>query len=264
MKVSCLRSPLLMGCLLLSLASQGLCEGRRVMMAPVINIQPYYINDKGKYSGIWIDILRLIAVKLNWAVEFLECPSMKRCYFLAAEGNLDIGADNVIEEGYRDYLYYLQPPIETTLSTLVFYIKNDAVNILKYDDLSGLTVGTLIGGNYFELFSSDSSIHKIAVPDHIQRFKMLEAGRIDAFVGKEVLVDGYLNRSRFKDLFKKADYRVEKKAAAYIMIPKKSSFAKDRFKIEAVLKQLVESGKVREIYKQYGVELPPPTQKAPQ
>jgi len=266
MKVSYLRYPLLMGCLLLSLAGQGVCEDRRrVMMLPAIHFPPYMVTDKGKYNGIVIDIQRLIAEKLNWTVDFFDCPSLARCHFLAEEGKLGIYVEMTLDnKGYRDYLYYLQPSIEAITSKYVFYIqKKGAVNIRSYDDLSGLTVGTVIGGIYFEPFNSDPSIHKFEVPDWMQLYKMLETGRIDAYLGLEDLNDVYLNSSRFKGLFKKADYRAETIRSVHIVLPKKSSFTKDRFKIEEVLRQLVESGKVREIYKRYGIELPSPTQQAP-
>jgi len=63
-------STLLIGCLLLSLAGHGLCAERRVMMLAAVHIPPYYIIDKGQYSGIIVDIQRLIAEELNWNVDF--------------------------------------------------------------------------------------------------------------------------------------------------------------------------------------------------
>jgi len=243
-----------MGCLLLALARQGLCEERRMMMAPVMHGPPYWMIDKGQYSGLLIDIERLITEKLNWGIDFIECPSFKRCILLAEEGKLDIGGA-LSNKGSKDRLYYLQPPLETTTSRVAFYLSKDAVDIKRYDDLSGLKVGTMIGHSYFEPFDSDSSIQKVRVPGAIQLFKMLEAGRIDAIVSPyEDVSDEMISRSRYKTLFKKADYRVERKAAYHIVIPKKSPFSKDKPKIEEVLRQLVESGKVREIYKQYGLD----------
>jgi len=264
MKASILCSPLLMGCLLLSLAGQGVCEERRVMILPEIHIPPYHIIEEGNYGGIAVDIYRLLARNLNWNIDFLPCPSMKRCFFLAAEGKLDIGSELILDnQGYRDYLYYLQPPIETSPSTLAFYLQNSAANIGDYDDLSGLTVGILYGFYYFEPFGSDSSIHKVVVINRTQLFNMLAARRIDTIVGIEVFIDRLLNKSRFINLFKKSDYRVERKSALHIVVPSKSPFSKERLKIEEAWRQLVESGKVRKIYKKNGVELPPPTQRAP-
>jgi len=258
------RSSLLVGCLPLSLAGQAECEERRVMVVGAYHSPPYGIIDRAQYSGIHIYILRLIAEKLNFDIDILKCPSLKRCYLLEEEGKLDTGVEVVTDnKGYKDYLYYLRPPLESSLSTTVFYLQMSSPNIRTYEDLSGLTVGMEIDVKYFEPFDSDSALKKYQVPRQIQLFKMLKSGRIDVFLDYEEIGDATLNASRFKGLFKKAEYRAIRNVVLNIVVPKKSPFAKDRFKIEAVWRQLVESGKVREIYKQYGVDLPPPTQQTP-
>jgi len=268
MKACFLRSPLLMWCLLLhtslSLAGQGVCEDRRVMMIPVSNIPPYYIIDEGHYAGIAIELYGLITERLNWDIDYLECPSGKRCDLLAEEGKLDIYGNLVMGNAYLGYLHYLKPPIEKTPSTIVFYLQKGTAKIESYSDLKGLTVGRALDDeNFYEPFISDPSINMFIAVGDIQLFKMLEAGRIDTVIGDEDSTDGYLNNSHLKDRFRKAAYRVDRNAALHITIPKKSPFAKDRLEIEAVLQQLIKSGKVREIYKKYGVDWTPPTQQAP-
>jgi len=105
--------PLMLVCLLF--AGLAMSEERRVMMIPAIHIPPYYILDKGKYSGISVEITRLLAEKLNWNVDFGKCP-LKRCYLLAQEGQLDIATYVVIENKFdSDHLHHLQPPIRTDL-----------------------------------------------------------------------------------------------------------------------------------------------------
>ncbi len=220
------------------------------MSVPAFDSPPYGIIDKGQYSGIFVDTYRLIIEKLNWRVEFIECPSIERCLLLAEEGKLDMGAIT----SYRDYLYYLQPPIDTIHKTGVFYLQKGAPNIEEYDDLLGLTVGILIGSTFFKPFTSDSPIDIVEVPNRVQLLDMLALGRIDAFFGDEYLTDVLLKGKRFRALFKKADYRIKKKAMTHIAISKKSPFAKDRSKVEEVLRQLVELGKVREIYQKYGAD----------
>jgi len=242
------------------------CEERREMLISVAHYPPYYIIDEGRYSGLIIDIQKLIAKKLNWKFNIFECPTDKRCQYLAAEGGLDIFTDLVVEnKASKDYFHYLQPPIETTPSILAFYLLKNAPNLKKFDDLKGLRVGVLITeyAGYPELLNSDLSIQKSPVKTYIQLFKMLAAGRIDTFVEEEVTVDGSLENTRFSDLFTKADFRIERKSANYIVVPNNSPYAIDRFKIEEVLQQLIESGKVQEIFKQYGVEQHPPTEQAP-
>jgi len=118
MKASFLRS-LLMGCLLLSLAGQGLCEERRVIRAAIRHWPPSMIITQGAYSGIDVEILRLIAKQFNWKMEFIECPA-KRCFIMLEQGELDISSGRFsLREAY---LYFVEPPLFVA-SEIVFYFQ---------------------------------------------------------------------------------------------------------------------------------------------
>jgi len=91
---------------------------------------------------------------------------------------------------------------------------------------------------------------------------MLQAGNIDTFLGDEIRSDSSLLQSGFQGQFEKAPYQVPS-GDDYFAISEKSPYAKDRFKFGEVLKQLIDSGKVKEIFSKHGADWNPPTRWVP-
>jgi len=251
MIASSLRSPILMGCLLLSLAGQGVCEERRVIR---------YSSGGAEFRDFSFEIVTLVTKKLDWKLEHFECP-WKRCLLMMESGELDIMGFLFKTPKREDYLHFIEPPYRS--ERIVFYfLKGNGANVKKYEDLMGLTIGVFIGGRFFEPFDSDKTLNKFEVPFYEQRWKMLKAGRIDTLPANEIVADSNIEKMGYIGLFEKAPYRVVA-GNDYFAISKKSPYAKDRFIFGEVLKQLIDSGKVKEIFKKYGVEWNPPTQQAP-
>jgi len=251
MKASCLRSPLLMGCLLLSLAGQGVCEERRVLRFGS------NVSETRNYS---LDIVKHAAKKLNWKFEHFECP-WKRCLFMMGSGEVDMMGRLFKTPEREKFMYYVEPPYFS--ERIAFYfLQGLGAKVREYRDLMGLSIAVLRGSAYFEPFDSDLTLNKKSITHHLQRYKMLQAGRIDTFIGNELLFDVLLKQSEFKNQFEKAPYQVSAGNDYFTML-KKSPYAKDRLKFDEVLKQLIDSGKVKEIFEKYGTEWNPPTQQAP-
>jgi len=253
MKASVLRSSLLMVCLLLSLAGQGVCEDRRVM-----RYGSTYSDSTDDFS---FAIVEFAAMKLNWKVDVWECP-WKRCLLMMESGDLDMLGSLFKTQEREKGMFYVEPPYVSEMVAFYFQ-KSLGSQLTEYKDLKGLTIGVTIGQKYFEPFDSDSALDKFEMPwVSDQFFKMLKSGRIETFIDNEYFSDRTIKNSRFKDLFEKAPYRV-KAGNDYFAISKKSPYFKDRFKFAKVLKQIIESGKVKEIFNKQGYEWHPPTQQAP-
>jgi len=253
MKASCLRSPLLMACLLLSLAGQGVCEERRVLRFGFIDSDTNFPE---------FAIVKLAAKKLNWKVGIWECPSWKRCLLMIESGDLDMIGWLFKTPEREFFMYYIEPSYFTERMVL-YFLKGKGSDVREYKDLTGLTIGVMIGAKYFEPFDSDATLDKFETPGVAdQDLKMLKAGRIDALIAEEGAWDQYIKDSEFNGKFEKAPYSVDA-GNDYFVISKKSPYAKDRFKFGEVLKQLIDSGKVKEIFNKYGLEWIPPTQQAP-
>lgn len=235
--------------LVLCSMSQGVCDERRVLRGAVWHDPPGQIIDQGQYSGIDIDILRLIAKHHNWEIEFFEC-SIKRCEAEMALGKLDITSHGFNPE-LEDNLHFVEPPLYISSANVFYFRKGTGTKLETHEDLQNLSIGTRVGQKYYKPFSSDTTLNKIKVPYIIQLFKMLEAGRIDTFIGFETSTDENLKRSGFKNKFEKAPYRIHLERKGGIHISKKSSFAKDRVKIGEFIQQLLDSGKLKEIEDNY-------------
>jgi len=158
-------------------------------------------------------------------------------------------------------MHYVEPPYQVEIIAF-YFLKGKGSDVKKYSDLKALTIAVGTGSKYFALFDSDATLDKYLVSSTKQRYKMLLAGRIDTFIGDANRYDARLNHSVFKDEFEKAPYRVHA-GNDYFAISKKSPYAKDRFKFGEVLKQLIDSGTVKDIFNKYGAEWNPPTQQAP-
>jgi len=243
------------------LAGQGVCEERRAVRTPIFELPRFYINKHGTYSGIDIDLIRIITRLLKWEVLFLECP-WKRCLLMMESGVLDVVGYLVKAPERLEYMYFIDPPYQYSGNAAFYFLKGKGSDVKTYNDLNGLTIGVVIGARYFEPFDSDATLDKFQLSVDEQRFKMLQTGRIDTFLDVDVYVDFILKNNEFKGKFEKAPYVVKSKSG-YFGISKKSPYAKDRFKFGEVLKQLIDSGKVKEIHNKYGFEWHPPTQQAP-
>jgi len=206
------------------------------------------------------EILKVATQNLNWKVDFFDCPSWKRCLLLMESGDIDMMPGLFKTSEREKYMYYVEPPYFG--ERIAFYFrKGQGSDVKEHKNLKGLTIGVRIGVKHVEPFDSDTSLDKFEVPIANQMYKMLQAGRIDTFIGNEAQ-DALLKDSEFKDQFEKAPYQLPS-GDDYFTISKKSPYAKDRFKFGKVLKQFIDSGKVKEIYKKFGHDWRPPTQQAP-
>lgn len=199
----------------------------------------------GEYEGIDIEILRLISEQLGWKIEVQECP-WKRCMSLLRQGKIDLLSNAAKLTGRNDYLYYVEPPSATGDDVVFYIMKGKDIKLESYTDLLKLNVGIIFGSVNFEPFDSDGELKKFEVGSTLQLYRMLLGGRIDTFPGHEIMSDYDLAQRDYWGSFEKANYRVEGDDG-YFIFSRKSPLAKDRFKFGEVLKQLIESGKVREI-----------------
>jgi len=215
---------------------------------------------RGSYRSGSFEIIKLAAAKIDWKVEYFKCP-WKRCLYEVKIGNLDMMGLLFKTPERKETMYYIEPPYNGE-RTAFYFLKGLGSNVREYKDLKGLTIGVLAGSKFYKPFDSDTTLDKYEVPFVDQKYKMLQAGRIDTFVADEFWYDADLKKSEFKDLFEKAPYRVLS-GDYYFSISKKSPYAKDRFKFGEVLKQFIDSGKVKEIFNKHDYNWRPPTRQAP-
>ena len=214
------------------------------LVVALSNIPPWSIAKEGTCEGINIEILEIFSRKLGIKFRYVVCP-WKRCLAMMESGEADLMGTLLKSPDREIYMHYIDPPYWEK-SRKIFFLQKGKTHLLKkHADLHNLTIGVLRGAKYFAAFDNDPKIVKYEVAKPIQLLRMLEKGRIDAFIGAQLPMEyRLLNYPEFKGKFEKAIYMHETKSSVYMAISKKSPFADRMPRFNKVMKQLVMGGEV--------------------
>ena len=203
----------------------------------------HYTDDKGNPAGVDIELVKIIAEKMNWKIKWIECP-FKRCLVMMKLGQADFQTSLLKKSKREKIIDYLSFPY-LTKSTKVFYLrKGDGAKITKYDDLYNLTVGVTTGVAYHNKFDSDSKINKEEVAEPFQNLYKLKSKRFDTFINTEVQADYLIAKLGFSGVFEKSVLKFDKDLFVYMAMSKTSKFNKHKDQIEKILKDLVDANMV--------------------
>jgi len=214
-----------------------------------VYIEPPYADvSNGQYVGVNIDIVKLIAQKLNRRIIFTECPFI-RCMSLMRTGSVDLIVGIKKAKERAKYVSYLDEPYNVQYFPLNFYILKDSNhNIKQYDDLKHLRIGTIRGALYFERFDRDNKLLKTTVTTYEQLIKLLMKERIDTFIEREESITPWVKSDVYSQKFKKAEYQYSKAVGSYIAISQKSSLIEEISKINDIQNQLIATGAIKQIF----------------
>jgi polar amino acid transport system substrate-binding protein len=210
---------------------------------------PYRIvgsaNGTPYYTGIYVDILRQIAVETGMQLDFVELP-YARAFRVMEGGEADImlGPNHSPE---RDtYLHYLEPPLPR--EPKVFLQMRAAAPMGRYEDLRGRRIAVLRGASYFDRFDADAALVKVPVDDYVSALRLAAARRVDAVIMSELQALWLLRQTGF-DLVP-SGYR-EPGRDSYIVLARRSPLMAEAAKLSAALRRAVEGGAVRRILQRY-------------
>jgi polar amino acid transport system substrate-binding protein len=199
------------------------------------------LGPKGEPAGIDIEFLEMLAARMGLAVEYVHYP-FKRGLKMMEVGEIDLMV-GVLRRAEREaYLHYIEPPYKSETSKAFFVLRGRERAIAAHDDLRGLRVGTVLGGRYYPEFDDDPRIVKYAVTSPDLNFKMLLAGRIDAFVMTETAGDYRVARSGLADRIAKADYVHRESQDVYMVLSRRSTHAARLGEFNRVMAGLVSEG----------------------
>ena len=217
-----------------------------------IYIEPPYADyADGEYYGVNVDIVKLIAQKLNKTVKYTKCPFI-RCMSLMQTGDVDIivGIKRTTERA--EYVEYLHSPYNIQYFPLNFFLSSHSkITIKQYKDLEGLRIGTIRGALYFDKFDQDTSLAKTTVTTYEQLIQLLLRNRIDTFIEREESIRPWVNNDIFKSKFKKADYKYSTAVGSYIAISQKSLLMKQISMINNIHEHLLESGEIDNVFSRW-------------
>jgi len=210
---------------------------------------PFRIHDEKGSRGIDFYLWQEIAKELNLDIKYTKYPWARIIHNLKS-GEVD-AMSGLAKRASREVFMYYTSPSYYKCST-VFYVKKGNKNLIrKYEDLYYYSIAYVNGSAYFKQFDEDSKIDKYPVASEIQLIKMLAKDRVDVIIGTDCQADYEIKKLGFTNKFDKTEFKPKNNVDLYITISKKSPFAKELKRVNEVIKQIVDEGKIKEYSKKY-------------
>jgi len=211
-------------------------------------IEPPFVDLVGnKLVGENIEIAKLLAMSVGLQPIFIRCP-FARCLTMVKRGQADMifGLRKFPER--EKELIFLDPPSMIQHYPLRFFVlSSNKIIIDSFDDLKKLSIGTLRGGSYFELFDNSKSITKVALTSREQLVHMLLKGRIDTFIEREESILPLLPIEVYQEKLSLANYQYDKAVNSYIAISKLSNIKVYSERLSQQLQKFATDGTIQNI-----------------
>jgi len=155
------------------------------------NWPPFNFNENGVAKGFSIDYMNLIAEKIGVKVRYVSGYTWYEFLQMINTDKLDVIDNIAITPERKKSITFTHPYIDLQ-HAIYTNVNNQAYFSLQ--DLKGKRVA-LVKGFFIQQYLSrhHPEIRQVLVPDQLQALKLLSLGRVDAVVGKQVVVD-YLMR----------------------------------------------------------------------
>ena len=191
----------------------------------IADFPPYVIINNDRVSGIDIDIIQLLARKLNLDVHYTVCP-WKRCLSYIKTGHVDLLPGVLYRPEREEFIAYIKP--HYIQDEKAFYTPvRSSLKIDQYSDVKGKTVAMVRGESAFEPYDSDKSLVKTEVNHISQAIEMSLLSRVDTFLASTIVADYTLSKRGQYDDFIKSEFRYKGTTAqGHFAISKKSSLLK--------------------------------------
>ncbi|MET0954154.1 MAG: ABC transporter substrate-binding protein/permease, partial [Aeromicrobium sp.] len=178
-------------------APAGAAEDRPVVRVGTEGTYPpFTFHDSGSkdLTGYDIDVIKAVAKKAGWRLEFVE--TQFDAIFAALEADrIDVIANQVSINPEREAKYGLSKPY--TYSHGVIVVKTGTKGITKLSDLKGKTTAQSITSNWAEV-AKKAGAKVEGVEGFAQAAALLVQGRVDAIVNDNIAVLDYLNTTGSK------------------------------------------------------------------
>jgi len=158
-------------------------------------------NDISEFKGYCWDVLRESYHEMGYTIQLSVTP-WARAMLNLKSGRADILFPTGKNSERLKIFNYSEEP--TNEANFIIYIKEDSdIEWKGLDGLKGLTIGVKRDFNYGDKWQEATNIKKYNVTEISQGFKMLNAKRIDGFLGYEYNWDYYLKQKKMNSMYKK-------------------------------------------------------------
>ncbi|ADV46324.1 transporter substrate-binding domain-containing protein [Nitratifractor salsuginis] len=155
------------------------------------NWPPFNFNENGQAKGFSIDYMNLIAEKIGVKVKYVSGYTWYEFLQMINSDKLDVIDNIAITKDRKKFVRFTHPYIDLR-HAIYTQVNNQVYFSLK--DLAGKKVA-LVQGFFIQQYLAKHypRIKQVLVPDQLSALKLLSLGRVDAVIGKQVVVD-YLMR----------------------------------------------------------------------
>jgi polar amino acid transport system substrate-binding protein len=212
---------------------------------------PWKTVQDGQYGGVYTEIVRELARRLDLPLEIRPCP-LKRCLYMMETGDASIiiGVQDTPER--RPYLHFLQAPYRRHSADKVFYVlKDKGPQIRNYAALAPLRIGVTYSAAYFERFDQDKTLIKDEAANMGVNFRKLMMGRVDTVVAAEDQGEAELVVQGLEGKVVKAAFRVLDPTPRSIALSRKSPYAARLADFERAMAAMDKDGTLAALYKRY-------------
>ena len=236
--------------LFFSLSSQA----SNVLTLAVDDSPPYsYRNAENQLDGLSVKIAERFAAQLNMELKPVFCP-WARCLELVKRGSLDLilGVNKDAER--EQWLDFIEPAFFVGEQKFGFFVLSQGPKIQRYQDLKGLSIGSLRGSYHFPRFDADNKLYKVTTTNVETLINMLIAGNLDTVIHLERTMAPYLEQFDKQNQMKLSDFKPTVTTNGFLAISKKSNLSKDLDSLNDAMKTLVRSGAIVDLFNAYNVE----------
>jgi len=186
-----------------------------VKVATLFDYAPFCMAEKGiKYNqkiivgddavgfkGFSWDVLRESFHVMNYSIDLSISP-WARAMHLSRNGSVDVLFPTGKNKKRQEIYNYSNESVND--ATFLLYVnKNSSLQWKGLDSLKGLKIAVIRGYNFGDEWEQLKDITKVPINGILQGFKMLEANRIDGFIGYEYNWDYVLKQENIKHKYKK-------------------------------------------------------------
>ncbi|XXJ21252.1 substrate-binding periplasmic protein [Desulfovibrio caledoniensis] len=206
---------------------------------------PYRTMENGRPAGLVVTLLDEVAKRMGFKVKFVEV-SFHRAMYMLDNGDVDIMPGLFKRKDREERYLYVETPYRHERTS--FFVLRDGPRIESYDDLRGLTIGTLEEVKYFDRFDSDDALIKKPVLSDMLNIRKLLEGRIDCFAMAGEVAKQKIAMAGGKERIVQAAYRPPKKDGVYLVFSRRSPNKDLVEKLNETLSAMERAGELDRLY----------------